>query len=1436
MKRRLLPILVVLALVVTMFPTPGVYGVDEPTPPEPSEQVTEESVTVEEKAAPTAQPMADPIGEGSVPGTIQVQKTWEDNNDADGLRPSSVWVQLYANEVAVGTPVEITAANGWVYNYQNVNTVDADGVPYNFTIAEEGVAPGYLTTTIVEPEFTINDPVLERITPCSILQLQVDTNIMIAKKGNIFVVWSEVALTEAEQYHIREIMAYELPGGYKMADPVAFLYGQGAASTDISMVVSSTQIEFEAPREWSFIAIGSYEPASGITATGKGQILNIHESVERINKTSTKTWSDTNNQDGIRPTSVQFQLYQNDVPYPEAPYNVPQTLTGTGDTWEFQWMDLPAVDPITNEPYVYHVEEINPPEGYTPLVSLDGMNITNVHLTEKTTIVGQKVWEDGDDQDGHRPEAVYFQLMMDTFPYYDPTDPTSEPPVEYLAPLELNEGLLWTCAWAGIPVNADGMPIHYSLQEVGTVPHYEAPTVEFVEAHFQDPSIPGHLVDGYIVTNTHTPETTKKVVKKEWNDDENRDGVRPTSVTVELKSGVDTVGIPIVLDDTNDWTYTWEDLPVYANGVAIDYSVVETSDMGDYTANVTSALIADPTDQTATIEEFTVTNSKEIETMDRGVVKLWSDNDNQDSLQPQEVEVWLLANDVRVETQPVILSPANEWTYIWRDLPVNEAGIPITYSVEEVPVADYQEPLYGDFLIQIADPDNVGQLVDAFTVENVRVPSVTEKAVEKVWTDGDNQDGLRPTSVEVQLYVGEEIAKHSDGSPVEPAVLNADNQWKYLWVDLPVNANGQAIEYSVRETTTIDGYDAPAYAEAIVSLDFPVVGSIDFDGYTVTNTHTPAATDKAVVKIWDDYANQDNIRPDSVQVGLFIGETQQGAAVTLNATNNWTYIWENMDLLDAGVEIPYEVRELTDLTGDGGYETPVYARNVTIIDPADATNTVGGFSVTNTHAPILTDFGVKKNWSDAENQDGVRPTEIEVGLFIGEDPVLDENNEPMTLTLSEDNNWTAAWRDLPVNKPGEVGQEITYRVQEETIANYEVPEYVTEVVADPDNPLLTMDGVTITNTHELEVTEVAVTKDWEDAEDQDGIRPTSVTVKLLADEEEVMDELGEPLTITLSDANGWTGVWSNLPVHKAGAVGQDITYTVEEELVEGYNLPIYTPGTIVDPDNQVVTYEGFTVTNTHEPDVTEFAVKKVWDDAENQDGIRPASIKVQLSDGTNPVGDVVTLSEDNNWTYVWTGLPVHQPGAVGQEVVYTVEETMVGGYDNPTYEPGSLADPDNPLLQVDGYTITNSHTPEVVDITANKIWEDKDNKFNARPETVTLQLLANGKATGDAVTVGEKDDWTYTWEALPKYADGKVIAYTVEETVVPADYKATYSADGLTITNTYMEPKSPAEPPGKVTPAAVKTGDDSNLGHVMLILVAAVAVVILMGKRRFINK
>ena len=92
-----------------------------------------------------------------------------------------------------------------------------------------------------------------------------------------------------------------------------------------------------------------------------------------------------------------------------------------------------------------------------------------------------------------------------------------------------------------------------------------------------------------------------------------------------------------------------------------------------------------------------------------------------------------------------------------------------------------------------------------------------------------------------------------------------------------------------------------------------------------------------------------------------------------------------------------------------------------------------------------------------------------------------------------------------------------------------------------------------------------------------------------------------------------------------------------------------------------------------------------------------------------------------------------------------------------------------------GYVITNSHTPELTNISGEKIWDDGNNQDGKRPESITVNLFANGeKIDSKAVKADAEGNWKYSFKNLPKYANGQLISYTVTEDVVPGVYDGNF--------------------------------------------------------------
>lgn len=448
---------------------------------------------------------------------------------------------------------------------------------------------------------------------------------------------------------------------------------------------------------------------------------------------------------------------------------------------------------------------------------------------------------------------------------------------------------------------------------------------------------------------------TSVTVTKEWNDENNRDGIRPEFVTVQLKKDGIPEGNAVRLDASNGWSYTWEGLIEKSGGQVHQYTVEETNVAPGYEPAYSGEN-----------NNLVVTNTHEAAKYDNGIAvkKVWEDKDDQDGKRPDSVTVKLMNGEEEVAT--LTLTEAVGWkgAFTGDNLYVNENGKKIEYTVVEDEVEAYTTEV-------------TGSAAEGFTVTNTHTPAKVDVTVTKQWVDDDNRDNLRPNSIEVELYAN----GNATGKTVE-IVSNGTNTWTGKFEGLDQYAGGEEIKYTVKEVA-VDGY-TPTYA-----------------GTVITNTHEAAKYENgiAVEKVWEDGENQDGIRPEEVVVTLF-ANNRFVAEVTLSAENDWTFTVKGTDNLplyqyENGVPITYEVVE----EPVEGYESEV---------TGDVTE---GFVVTNTHEPETVEKTVTKVWDDDNNKDGVRPESIEAIVYDA------DGKEVAKLTLTADNEWKASV-ELPKYKDG----------------------------------------------------------------------------------------------------------------------------------------------------------------------------------------------------------------------------------------------------------------------------------------------------------------------------------------------------------------------------------------------------------------------------------
>lgn len=93
------------------------------------------------------------------------------------------------------------------------------------------------------------------------------------------------------------------------------------------------------------------------------------------------------------------------------------------------------------------------------------------------------------------------------------------------------------------------------------------------------------------------------------------------------------------------------------------------------------------------------------------------------------------------------------------------------------------------------------------------------------------------------------------------------------------------------------------------------------------------------------------------------------------------------------------------------------------------------------------------------------------------------------------------------------------------------------------------------------------------------MRPESITLHLMANGVEKAQK-------TVTEQDGWAWTFTGLRRYENGV---EIAYTIVEDTVPGYTAEISGPN----------------ITNRYTPELISVSVSKVWEDANDQDGLRP---------------------------------------------------------------------------------------------------------------------------------------------------------------------------------------------------------------------------------------
>ncbi len=202
-------------------------------------------------------------------------------------------------------------------------------------------------------------------------------------------------------------------------------------------------------------------------------------------------------------------------------------------------------------------------------------------------------------------------------------------------------------------------------------------------------------------------------------------------------------------------------------------------------------------------------------------------------------------------------------------------------------------------------------------------------------------------------------------------------------------------------------------------------------------------------------------------------------------------------------------------------------------------------------------------------------------------------------------------------------------------------------------------------------------------------------------------------------------------------------------------------------------------------DEIQIPVTKVWNDSVDITNRRKITVKL-LANGDD-TGKTLKLNSDNSWQGTFTELD--KTDSSGNDIIYTIEEISVAGYDSEITGDQST-----------GFTITN--TLKTTSISVTKSWYDDNDVDQIRPTAITVKLYENNTEVSNEVTLNAQNNWTYTFTNLPEYKNGTKITYTVKEIDTIDGYTSVITGDvaqGFTITNIHEpEPKGYVEITGTV--------------------------------------
>lgn len=1402
---------------------------------------------------------------------IQFTIDWDDDNDNDGVRPKSVMLVLYANGVPVSEfpmhnaytgEVQVSAAlcdvandgDTWTYTFKDYQRYN-DGKAIDYTVAIKNPDKtttfnlnGY-TTTYIDTNgdsaigdhngCTVSRPIELHEVPFSIIWDDennrdgqrpefVSVSLMSYQWNDHTYQWEyvEMATQTVRADDVNTMTAGEWTGVFELdADSLKYPVYHDGLEAIYHLVVTSDLNAFIPEGSFEY---GWVESAYGNQKKVTPQVI-ISQNTNTVSVTANVYWNDSQNNDDIRPENIILQLYshapgEEPVAVPGAAYRVTISGDEKADNWYYTFSGMPKyaegqsgveliytiqVFEVDGEPlYGYYIIDANGEEqevlryeaSYLTEATENDDNIVGdgtgtagdegtvetkdftesdrayvklTHIAETQTMNFSVNWHDEDNRDNVRPEHV----MVDLYKTVGDNTPV------FVQTLDITENKgTWTYRVTGLAGYENGLPVRYSIEVPEDVQQQLAGLGYTVTT--QD-----NIVHLY-----YTPGTGSITTQIYWSDDDNNDGYRPDSVIAELYANGVATGKTVDLNATNNWTWTWNDLPVHyvegtAAGTDVVYSVkVQVPDKYSVTYNPISTTV-----EAKEILQVQLFHGGDVMTVP--VTVYWNDKSDYDQRRPDSVTLQLIA-DGEVTNHQITLTAdnadasGNVWTGSFENMPVYSGdGHEVYYSLN----------IYDTVVSEIG----YREMTAGTTLYLSRDMILSNMYVSFQFNDRNNVDGQRPMGLYLQLT--------ANGVPVDDSEylhtvsfdqLVDGNRWDFG--ELPVYAgDGSKIAYNVvvKFDPEFGATDYDIWTSADIKLSENTSGSASTNQIIVRLSRDTAVTSQSGHVFWFDVNDMFGQRPDTLTVTLSSNADNARTVYVLDAVNGTVTDKESQTVVGT-VEVQewdknasvwlYTIENLPkNYTNSAGNSSRIYywvtANPTNIAEYYDRiiSGEDMGMDVSLTHihyaeyaAESAQDYTLNIQWLDNQNAWGYRPDSNGVMVdLLANGTVYD------TVTLTEanmvsgnSNAWTYTWKDIPTFRDGDT---IVWSVRLADADKYT-----------QERTIYTAESTTVVYRQSVGFN---FTVNWNDSDNDDAVRPSDVTVNVFADGTQVGS-----VKMT-GEGNTWTGSIADMIVWRESDPDAAIQYTFQwsDETAayladEGYLATPTKDGAEIDSswfyylsaeqfgdntdagyDQLAGTYEWETTLN-YDKEVADYFFSVSFDDDADRDGIRPESLSVNLLANGNVIDtrEITINQNDTVYPLVWEDQEVWDNG---ERIVYTIELVDVPDAYSASYN--------------DAHTdVTLTHAPYRISVTGSVIWDDASelrDVLNPNGEYVRsyekmtrvgvyMQLLANGEPFGEPVYISENSYGdldvdevlekvaSKTWSDLYQNRDhGDEIVYTI---------------------------------------------------------------------------